>query len=159
MSLMHRTFRVSLFTKMAFGLAEIILGVVVLYVKPDDLAGILLWQQNLSNGHSRLFHLTGFMATALVTGKLVTAVYLLSHGFPKLLLGLALLRRKIWAYPIAIIILCGFILFQIFLVGYEHSIFMLGLSVIDAFIVLTVLKEFRDHKRQLKARDATTQQN
>lgn len=51
------------------------------------------------------------------SGKLFGGVYLLVHGAVKIFLVVCLLRGKLWAFPIAMIVLLGFMVYQ----GYRLS--------------------------------------
>ncbi len=151
MSVAHKTFRVSVAAKIAIGFLEVLLGLFVLAVRPQDLADILNLLRSLAGSHVTINHLAGVVSAALIAGKFVTALYLLAHGIPKMLLGVALLKQKVWAYPLAMIILAGFVLFQVYLVGFRHSLLMLALAIGDGLIVWLVLKEYRAHKLQFKS--------
>jgi uncharacterized membrane protein len=63
-----------------------------------------------------------FVATHLIrasqyfagSGKYFASLYLLSHGAVKLVLVVALLRNKLWAYPLMIVTLAVFVCYQIY---------------------------------------------
>lgn len=149
MSLAQKSFKVGILTKMSLGLIELFLGIAVLAIKPEEVADILAEIQRWG-GAGVTINLTGAMAAALIAGKLVTAGYLMAHGIPKILIGLALLRQKLWAYPLALIILAGFILFQVYLVGFHHSFWILVLAAGDSLIAWLALNEYRQQRRLVK---------
>jgi uncharacterized membrane protein len=78
-----------------------------------------------------------------VSSKQFMAFYLLAHGVPKLLLVGALLRRKLWAYPIAIIAFGAFILYQLYRFTFTHSIGLIALSVFDLAVIWLIWLEYR----------------
>ena len=62
---------------------------------------------------------------------------------PKLLLVGALLRRKLWAYPIAMIAFGAFILYQLYRFTFTHSIGLIALSVFDLAVIWLIWLEYR----------------
>ena len=75
--------------------------------------------------------------------QLFAAFYLLSHGIIKIFLAVGLLRRKLWAYPSAIIVFILFILYQIYRYTYTHSIFLILLTIFDLFVVWLTWHEYK----------------
>ena len=65
----------------------------------------------------------------------------------KALVG-GLLAKKAWAYPLAIIFLGLFILYQLYRMSYQFSIGLLVLTVFDAAFVLLILREYRLSKHR-----------
>lgn len=147
MSLTHKTYNLSVAAKIILGILEVMLAVTVFTIDSQDVAQFLAWLQR--GGHTTIYHLAGYASTALAAGKLITVLYLLAHGLPKILIGIALWRRKLWAYPLALSTLAAFMLYQIYLVGYEHSWFMVGLTAVDGAIAWVIFKEFSFNKSKL----------
>lgn len=75
--------------------------------------------------------------------KLFGSVYLLAHGVIKILLVGCLLRERLWAFPLALIVLAGFIGYQVFRLSFAFSWGLVFLSVLDAVVVLLVVHEYR----------------
>ncbi len=71
------------------------------------------------------------------------AWYLLSHGIIKIVLAIALIKNKIWAYPASIIALLLFIGYQIVRFTSTHSIFLVLLTIFDIFVLWLVVHEYR----------------
>jgi uncharacterized membrane protein len=71
------------------------------------------------------------------------AIYLLAHGGLKLTMVMLLWRRVIWAYPVSMVILAGFVAYQ----GYEFfhagSPFLLLLALFDLVMIGLVWQEWR----------------
>src|SRR4051795_10071343 len=101
--LLDRTFEIGILLKGLDGLLELLGGALLLVVSPAAISRIAatLTQHELSEDPH------DFIATHLLrvshglTGSAVwfAAAYLLLHGLVKVVLVLALLRNKIWAYP------------------------------------------------------------
>jgi uncharacterized membrane protein len=71
------------------------------------------------------------------------AIYLLAHGIVKGLVVIALLREKLWAYPLAIAVFVGFIVYQIYRFTLTGGLGLIGLSLFDLFVVWMVWLEYR----------------
>lgn len=82
------------------------------------------------------------------------AIYLLSHGIIKIVLVVALLYKKLWAYPLALIVLALFIVYQMYRYVSGHSLFLVALSAFDAFLILLIANEYRQVKRSLSAKNS-----
>ncbi len=96
-----------------------------------------------------------FVATHLVrssqyfagSGKYFASLYLLSHGAVKLVLVVALLRNKLWAYPLMIVTLAAFVCYQSYRFALSHSVAMILMTLFDVVILLTWL-EYRKQRSQ-----------
>ena len=97
-----------------------------------------------------------FFANYLVTAsqnfslssKYFLAFYLLSHGILKIVLVIALWKKKIWAYPASIIVFSLFIIYQIARFIYTHSIWLIVFTVMDILILWLIWHEYKIQKKQ-----------
>ena len=71
------------------------------------------------------------------------AVYLLGHGLAKLVVIALLARRIAFAYPLAIAVFAGFIVYQLHRWTLTGSPAMLALSVFDALVIGLTWREWR----------------
>lgn len=71
-------------------------------------------------------------------------VFLISHGLIKLALVYALLRRITKAYPYALAVLGGFLLYQMYVLVMHPTIGMVAFTVLDAIIIWLVWGEYKD---------------
>jgi uncharacterized membrane protein len=91
-----------------------------------------------------------FVATHLVrasqyfagSGKYFASLYLLSHGAIKLVLVVALLRNKLWAYPFMIVTLAVFVCYQMYRFALSHSVAMILLTLFDVVVILLTWLEY-----------------
>jgi uncharacterized membrane protein len=75
------------------------------------------------------------------------AIYLLLHGAVKVVLVIALLLNKLWAYPWMIIVLLIFIGYQLYRIALQPSVGMVALTIFDAVIVALTWREYRRQRR------------
>lgn len=71
------------------------------------------------------------------------AIYLLVHGAVKLVMVWALLARVLTAYPVAVMIFAGFIVYQLYRYTFTHGVGLLVLSVFDFAVIALILLEYR----------------
>src|SRR5260370_6901643 len=97
-----------------------------------------------------------FVATQLIrasqyfagSGKYFASLYRLSHGAVKLVLVVALLRNKLWAYPLMIVTLAAFVCYQIYRFALSHSVAMILLTLFDVVVILLTWLEYGKQRPQ-----------
>ena len=146
------TFRLSVTLKGIDGALEIIGGAILVFVRPATLDHLArsLTQHELSEDpqdfvatHIRAAaeHLAG-SAAARGFGVL----YLIGHGAIKLLLVAALVRRIRPAYPVAIVFLGSFILYELYRFVLDHSMVLLIFAALDVGITTMVVREYLERR-------------
>ena len=70
-------------------------------------------------------------------------VYLGLHGVVKLALVAALLRKWLPAYPIAVVVLGAFVLYELYRATRTGSILLPFLAVLDIAIIVVIVREYR----------------
>ena len=148
--LLDRTFFVSLIVKVLDGVVELIGGVLLLVVTPDQIraaVAAITRGELAEDPHDLLANLLVRYAGELnVSATLFGAVYFLAHGLVKVLLAGAVLRDKIWAYPWLIAFLVAFIGWQGYDLVVHFTVGLLLLTLFDAFIVYLTAREYARHK-------------
>lgn len=71
------------------------------------------------------------------------AIYLLLHGTSKLAVIWLLLRKRLWAYPLAVIVFGFFIAYEIYDYTHSHSAIMLLVIFIDAAMIAMIILEYK----------------
>ena len=71
------------------------------------------------------------------------ALYLLAHGGLKLTLVLLLWRKVVWAYPAAMVVLAGFVGYQLYEFVHAGAPFLLLLAVFDLVMIGLVWQEWK----------------
>ena len=148
--LLDLTFFVSLIVKVLDGVVELIGGVLLLVVTPDQIraaVAAITRGELAEDPHDLLANLLVRYAGELnVSATLFGAVYFLAHGLVKVLLAGAVLRDKIWAYPWLIAFLVAFIGWQGYELVVHFTVGLLLLTLFDAFIVYLTAREYARHK-------------
>lgn len=147
----HQIFMTSLVLKGLNSVLEIIGGLLFLFT--GTLTSILTF---LINGEliedpsdfvaNQIQHLLPYFSGHT---QLFGAFYLLSHGIIKIFLVVNLLRNKLWAYPVTIVVLFLFIAYQLYRLSYSFSLFLILLTLFDVLIIILTLHEYKLVKRHL----------
>jgi|SRR5579863_147605 len=71
------------------------------------------------------------------------ALYFLGHGVVKILVVVALLRNKLWAYPLSIAVFGGYVVYQLYRFTLTRSMGLIALSILDLIVIMLVWLEYR----------------
>ena len=146
------TFEIFLILKGLDGLLEIVGGLVLLFTPSQTLSN---WLNKLTapelaqDPHD-------FIASHLLTagekflsGSLIfAALYLLSHGIVKVVLVVAVLKDRIWAYPWMMGFLAVFIAYQAWLLVLHATIGLAALTVFDCAMLWLTWREYLKHRSE-----------
>jgi uncharacterized membrane protein len=102
---------------------------------------------------SKAVHLLrhGASNIAHASGRFIL-IWLLVHGLLKLALAIELLRGKSWIFPVAAVILSGFVAFMTYRLFIHYSLWLLAFALFDLITVVLVLNEWRSNRmRQAQA--------
>jgi uncharacterized membrane protein len=149
---LDRAFRITVTIKGIDGVAEIIGGVVLLFVAPATLQS---WAKSLT-AHELAQDRHDFIATHLLhsasqlsrSTTLFAAVYLLIHGVTKVVLVVAVLRNRMWAYPSIIGLLGVFIAYQVYRLTERFSVGLTLLTLFDVLVVWLTWREYQNKRRR-----------
>lgn len=72
--------------------------------------------------------------------------YMISHGAAKFLIVYLLYKNKIWAYPLAMVVLGGFAAYQMYKFVHLHSVFLIILTAVDIILIIFIYLEYREQK-------------
>jgi len=142
----HQLFTISVLLKGAHALIECVGGIALAVVRTEAITGLVnaLTQEELIEDPN------DFVATNLlrlaqgftVSTQRFYAFYLLSHGIVKVFLVVGLLRRKLWAYPVSLVVLALFIAYQLYRFSYTHGFGLIALSVFDVIMMGLIWHEY-----------------
>jgi uncharacterized membrane protein len=145
--IVHVLFDIGVIAKGVDGVLETIGGVLLLFVSPTQIHSLvaMLTQHELSEDPSDLVSNYLLNSTRdLSTGATVfAATYLLWHGIVKIGLVAALLLRRRWAYPWAIVAFSLFLIYQLYRYAHTHAPELLVLSVVDVFVIALTWLEYK----------------
>jgi uncharacterized membrane protein len=152
----HQIFEISVLLKGAHALIECIGGLVLALVSTDAIKGLVnaLTQEELTEDPNDFVatHLLSLAQNFTVSTQRFYAFYLLSHGVIKLLLVAGLLRNKLWAYPVSLVVLGLFIVYQLYRFSYTHGVGLIVLTVFDVIVMGLIWHEYQLVRRHLTSR-------
>ena len=148
---LDRVFVVGIIGKGLNGMAELLGGLLLLFLTPGQIQHVAVsWTRGELSEDPHDFIATHLLHTANgLTGPAVTlgAVYLLAHGLVKVVLVVALLLNKLWAYPWMIVVLLLFIGYQLYRIVLNPTAGLIGLTVFDIVIVALTWREYLQQRR------------
>ena len=83
-----------------------------------------------------------------LSGQRFAAAYLFSHGVIKIGLVWALLKHKLWAYPLSIIVFAAFIVYQLYRFTFTRGLGLIALSLFDLVVIWLIYLECRALKQR-----------
>jgi uncharacterized membrane protein len=149
------SFRTGITLKGIDGLLEAIGGVLLWFIKPEQLGTTLqaiFEHELLRDPHDILArHLLHTSERIAQSDPLFASIFLLSHGLVKALLSVVLWMNKLWAYPLAIVLFSAFAVFGIYRYMHTHSTLLLVISVFDWLIVYLTWEEYGVERKKRAA--------
>jgi len=150
----HIGFEIGLLLKSVFAAFEVLSGILLIFVTPERLNRIISFftREELQEDPKDLIaHYLQIFGQSFSIGEQQFGVfYLLSHGIIKLVVLFLLWKKKIWAYPLSIVVFLGFIVYQIYRFTFTHSIGLLLLTVLDLVMIWLTVIEYRNMKEKNK---------
>src|SRR5262249_18494854 len=121
--------------------------VLLLFITPQGLHHlvVVLTQHELAEEPDDLLAAAlrhGAEALSLETKHFASA-YLISHGALKLFLTVNLLRDRLWAFPLALVVLTVFAIIQSVRFSRTHSLVLLALTMVDLAVMALIFWEYR----------------
>jgi uncharacterized membrane protein len=151
----ERLFRLALLVKGIDGAAELIGAIVLVAVSGATVQRVvaeILARDLLGPPDSSLSRHFVAGTSEFVSGNRTFAVlYLALHGVVKLALVVALLRKWLPAYPVAVVVLLVFVVYEIIRAVHTHSVVLPFLAVLDLAITVLVIREYRVLRRERRA--------
>ena len=143
----HIFFNLSVIAKGIDGVLEIVGGLLLLFISPDRISAFIqvLTQHELSEDPRDLVATYLLNSTHNLTKgvTMFAAAYLLWHGMVKAGLVAALLLKRRWAYPAAIVAFFLFLVYQLYQYTHTHSPALLALSIVDTLVITLTWIEYK----------------
>lgn len=145
--LLHWFFEISLLLKGIFAVIESLAGLGLMITANASIQRGISWlihNELIEDPKDPLaLRITELASRFSADSQHFYAIYLLGHGLVKLVVILLLTRRIAAAYPLAIAVFSGFILYQLHRWTLTQSPVMLALSAFDAIVIWLTWQEWR----------------
>ncbi|HEX2938974.1 MAG TPA: DUF2127 domain-containing protein [Ruminiclostridium sp.] len=151
--ILNKSFKTALILKGADSLLEIFGGTLLFFFNYESLNNITrqLTQHELLQDPNDIF--AGFLLKAShnfsADIKNFWIFYLLSHGLIKLILVVFLWKKKLWAYPLSIILFSLFGIYQVYKYIVKPSGFLILLTILDIAVILLTAAEYKKLKTRV----------
>jgi len=147
--LLHRTFLLGIGAKGIFGLLELLGAVLSFVISPAQIHAFATWvtaKEIQEDPKAVIAQFILHLGTSVnVSQTHYMAIYLGIHGLVKVLLVLALLRDKRWAYPWMLVALIAFIATQTWQMVAGFTWGLAILTAFDVFILWLTYREWNLH--------------
>jgi uncharacterized membrane protein len=147
--LFERAYQIGIGIKGFDGLVELVAGIALL-ISPSLVHTILTGlASEFGDHHAHIFRfIAEYIARVDVelakSGLAFLILFLITHGLVKVALVYCLLREIVRAYPIALIILSAFLVYQAYVFIVHPTIGMALFTLLDAVIIWLVWGEYRE---------------
>lgn len=153
-SILHKSFEISILIKAIDSILEILGGISLIFLSPVRLNKIIviLTQHELSEDPRDIIanSMIKLGSRFTINTQYFGVLYLISHGLIKLILIILLWKKKIWAYPLTIISLILFILYQIYKYTLHPSNILIILTIFDIIMIFLTFIEYKRIKNTFK---------
>ncbi len=156
-TLLDKTYTIGIVIKGIDGSLELLGGLMLALIPSSAILHLskLLTNHEIANDpHDFLANHIIHLGSELAAGHNTFAiVFLVTHGAVKVGLVAALLRQKLWAYPLALVALLAFLVYQVYLLAVHATLTMSFLTILDIVIIWLVEREWQKvNARALPAR-------
>jgi uncharacterized membrane protein len=152
----HQIFEISILLKGAHAVIECIGGLLLVFVSASTIPRLVnvFTQEELIEDPSDFVatHLLSMAQNYTVGTQHFYAFYLLSYGIIKAALVIGLLRNKLWAYPVSLVVLGIFIVYQVYRFSYTHGFGLIVLTVFDVAVMVLIWHEYQLVRRHRTSR-------
>lgn len=147
-------FRTTLYLKSVGAISDILSGIFVWFVSKAFLITFFLnfFHNELSDNPKDLIasFIVNVAASFSVSSQYFLGAYLFFHGVIKLFLVINLFRRKIWAYPVSIVVFSLLIIYQFYEYNFTKSLWLLAFTLLDVLVVLLTIHEYGVLKKKIR---------
>jgi uncharacterized membrane protein len=145
--ILHWLFTASLAIKSVLCSAEVVAALGLLITPNHLIARLIYWLTHYEIAENPTDTMAAWTQRAIeqfpVDIQNFYGWYLLAHGGLKLAMVVMLWARVMWAYPAAMVVLAGFVVYQLTEFAHTGSPFLLLLAVFDMFMIGLIWQEYR----------------
>lgn len=98
-------------------------------------------------------HLMDFVQHFSSSSRIFLGTYFLAHGAVKLAIVSGLLSGRLWSFPVGLVAMAFFVIYQLHRYTYTHAFALILISVFDVFIMLLIWREYQTARLQVTIKD------
>lgn len=143
----YQFFRISVILKGLISLAEVVVGSLLLIIPYTffvRVVEIIIEGPLRDPSYSSIAEPLHIIASQFTAGTaLFLAIYLLSRGLVKVFIIWGLLKNKLWAYPVSLVVLSAFLLYQFYQIYAGHGMLVVAISIFDIVVMYFIYREWK----------------
>jgi len=147
-------FRLGMWWRIVYGVLRIGFGLYLLQVVDVPLAELLrrLMGHELTQDPNDLLYrlVNAFLKHHPLTVTYFLAAYLLFWGVLDTVLSLSMLRHKLWAFPVSLVLIGFFVSYELYRLSQTQSLILLFFICVDSGIWWLIKDEWRKTRRRLR---------
>ncbi len=140
--IIHNLFEITVFMKGVNGFLEILIGS-FFFLKKETIQAIIFSPRYAFIHYIPISHVMRRLDTLSLSTQYFIGFYFLFYGIVNIFLVVSLLKGRLWAYPTSIVFHTLFIVYQTYRSILHSSIFLLSVSIFDAFLVMITWLEYK----------------
>lgn len=140
-------FRVGMWWRIGYGSLRTLVGFFLLrlvHTPLTDLFTHLMRHELIEDRHDVVYqHVNSFLVHHSFTVTYFLAFYLIFWGITDVFLSIQLLRHQHWAFPVSLVLIGIFIVYEVLRFTHTHSLVLLGVILIDMAVFWIIRREYR----------------
>ena len=151
----HQLFRFGMLAKAIDGVLQSAAGLALLLLAPNTINAIVWFfvrGELREDSKDLVANLLLRAGHGVVRVQIFAGILLVAHGLLKLVLVAAVARNHRWAYPTAVLVFGGFVVYQSYQIAVRPSAFLWVVTVIDVVVIALIAHEDTTVKRYAQPR-------
>ena len=148
-----KIFYYSMYWRIFYGSLRILLGAALFQLVGTSLIDIittLMSHELVQDPSDKLYTLATFwLGQHPLSITYFLASYFIFWGVIDVVLSIELLRKRLWAFPASLVLIAGFVVYEIYRFNHTHSIVLLWIILVDIFIFWFIRREYKKLKAGL----------
>lgn len=141
----HRLFRVGMLAKAVDGVLQSAAGLALLLLSPNAINAVVRFfvrGELREDPKDLLANLLLRAGAGVERIQLFAGLLLVAHGLLKLVLVASVEREQRWAYPTAIVVFGGFVVYQAYQIAVRPSAFLWAVTIVDVLVIALIAHEY-----------------
>lgn len=147
-----RLFIIGMWWRIVYGLFRVVLGFFILGSVGSSLWDIfkkIMSHELVDDPKDVLYHMAEkVLGHHPIYITYFLAFYFIFWGLMDIFLSYNLLKHRLWTFPLSIVVIATFVLYEIFRFTHTHSLILLWIIFFDIFILWLIKEEYRQLKNQ-----------
>jgi len=146
-------FDVAIILKGVNGIIEFVGGIFLFFISSTFISRIVarVFSHELGDDPRDFLanYAVNFAQNLTIATKEFIALYIFIHGIINLFLFTTVMKKKYWAYPIALVVLCLLIVYQVIRLTHLFSWILCIITIVDVVFIYLMYDQYTHKKRKL----------